>query len=434
MKTFSTLSVTMLLLITLMSSECRKPSVPTKVCWNGTVIPVTQECPEQPTVYTVTFNSNGGSSVLAQNVNAGSLVVKPTDPTYTGYTFVGWYTDSELINAYNFNLAVNANINLYAKWSKIITASTWLGAPQVTYGPQFSIGQNAVSSQLTVVLNNSAASVKSATSLIASFGSAGSAVKMLRYQLNGDTKWNILPVTNGNVNFGGINLQPGTNTFICYFAIKVNAGVTNGSALSFVFTSLDDGAGANVPIGGLFQPAVSLGTVNSVTQATVLTTEWAGVMSVPGIVLTQDGTTRTTLFSVTNVRATGPAGARLVSLKLKNPYHVFSGLLFDNSTWAILIQGGPDKNIPNTVWQNEYVTLTLPNETSVITDGTTYNKYYVKCTNRNSSTVIFNSNDYTLGRCGLAITSKYDIVIENADGQVIDLSDATVKQDGVIVQ
>lgn len=67
--------------------------------------------------YTVKFNSNGGSSVPSQIVESGQKVSKPADPIRTGYTFVGWYTNSRLTSAYNFNTAVTRNLTLYAKWT-----------------------------------------------------------------------------------------------------------------------------------------------------------------------------------------------------------------------------------------------------------------------------------------------------------------------------
>ena len=48
-----------------------------------------------PVVYTITFNSNDGSSVESQNVNAGEKLTEPTPaPTKEGFTFDGWYEDS----------------------------------------------------------------------------------------------------------------------------------------------------------------------------------------------------------------------------------------------------------------------------------------------------------------------------------------------------
>lgn len=73
--------------------------------------------------YKVSFNSNGGSAVGAKTVNYNSKVTKPTDPTRVGYTFEGWYTDSSLKTAYNFNSAVTKAFTLYAKWTQDQTVS-----------------------------------------------------------------------------------------------------------------------------------------------------------------------------------------------------------------------------------------------------------------------------------------------------------------------
>lgn len=67
--------------------------------------------------YTVTFNSNGGSDVSSIEVEKGELADKPSNPTKTGYTFVGWYSDSALTESFSFNLAITEDITLYAKWS-----------------------------------------------------------------------------------------------------------------------------------------------------------------------------------------------------------------------------------------------------------------------------------------------------------------------------
>lgn len=68
-------------------------------------------------VYTITFNSNGGSSVPSQGINHGSTVSIPTPPTKTDHwEFVNWYTDAALKNVYNFNTSVTSSFTLYAKW------------------------------------------------------------------------------------------------------------------------------------------------------------------------------------------------------------------------------------------------------------------------------------------------------------------------------
>ena len=63
--------------------------------------------------YTVTFDIEG---IEAQELPYGAKVVKPADPTKTGYEFVGWYNGEEL---YDFNSPVTNNADLKAKWNII---------------------------------------------------------------------------------------------------------------------------------------------------------------------------------------------------------------------------------------------------------------------------------------------------------------------------
>lgn len=68
--------------------------------------------------YTVTFNSNGGSTINNQAVAFGTPITQPTAPTKTGYTFAGWYSDDKLTTAWNFvTLCPANNVTLYAKWT-----------------------------------------------------------------------------------------------------------------------------------------------------------------------------------------------------------------------------------------------------------------------------------------------------------------------------
>lgn len=78
--------------------------------------------PGQPngiTLYTVTFNSNGGSDVPGQ-IRANAAATKPADPTRSGYDFGGWYTDEAFTTEYTFTESekVTQALTLYAKWTK----------------------------------------------------------------------------------------------------------------------------------------------------------------------------------------------------------------------------------------------------------------------------------------------------------------------------
>lgn len=90
--------------------------------WTKNTTPTTPTTPTTEKV-TITFNTNGGSSVASQEIDKGTKASEPTAPTKAEtdsvtYTFEGWYTDETLTAAFSFDTAVNANITLYAKWSE----------------------------------------------------------------------------------------------------------------------------------------------------------------------------------------------------------------------------------------------------------------------------------------------------------------------------
>ena len=70
-----------------------------------------------PATYTVTFDANGGSDVLAQEIVSGGKAVKPAAPEKDGYVFAGWYIGE---TPYDFDNAVTENITLTAKWSEAV--------------------------------------------------------------------------------------------------------------------------------------------------------------------------------------------------------------------------------------------------------------------------------------------------------------------------
>ncbi|WP_256759466.1 InlB B-repeat-containing protein [Cohnella sp. WQ 127256] len=67
--------------------------------------------------YTVTFNSNGGTTVSGKTVSYNGTITAPTAPTRTGYTFGGWYKEEGLTTAFVFTTAITGNTTLYAKWT-----------------------------------------------------------------------------------------------------------------------------------------------------------------------------------------------------------------------------------------------------------------------------------------------------------------------------
>lgn len=48
----------------------------------------------------------------------GETVARPADPVCEGWTFLGWYTDTQLTQEFDFSTPVTADITLYAKWQQ----------------------------------------------------------------------------------------------------------------------------------------------------------------------------------------------------------------------------------------------------------------------------------------------------------------------------
>ena len=70
------------------------------------------------TTYSITFNTNGGSSVQTQWVTSGGKLSNLPTTTKEGYTFAGWYTDEALTQPFSADTAITKNTVLYAKWTE----------------------------------------------------------------------------------------------------------------------------------------------------------------------------------------------------------------------------------------------------------------------------------------------------------------------------
>ena len=93
-----------------------------------------------PATYSVTFNTDGGSEVPAQNIMSGFKVAKPADPTKSGNEFAGWYADSTLTTPFDFSTPITKDTTIYAKWT--------VAAEPVTYSVVFNTnGGSFISAQ-----------------------------------------------------------------------------------------------------------------------------------------------------------------------------------------------------------------------------------------------------------------------------------------------
>lgn len=75
--------------------------------------------------YTISFNTQGGSTIAPVTASHGSIIIPPAPPTRTGYTFLGWFKDSAYAAPWNFNTdVVLGNTVLFAKWELISIPSS----------------------------------------------------------------------------------------------------------------------------------------------------------------------------------------------------------------------------------------------------------------------------------------------------------------------
>ena len=77
-------------------------------------------------LYTLTFESNGGTAIEPQTVREGNTLTPPANPTKSGYDFAAWYTNEDLTTAWNFQTdVVTEDLTLYAKWEEVLYAVTF---------------------------------------------------------------------------------------------------------------------------------------------------------------------------------------------------------------------------------------------------------------------------------------------------------------------
>ena len=109
------------------------------------------EEPDPATTFTVSFRTNGGTTVEQQTITEGGTAATPADPTREGYEFTGWLLDGQ---PYDFSTPVTGNITLDAAWRQIASldelagvASTVDGTPVEGFDPtgdgEYRIGEGA---------------------------------------------------------------------------------------------------------------------------------------------------------------------------------------------------------------------------------------------------------------------------------------------------
>lgn len=87
-----------------------------KVTKNITLIARWFKLDDTKEMFTIKFNSDGGTTISNQVIEKGKNISKPIDPIKKGYVFKGWTLNGEI---YDFTKVVESNLELTAIYDKI---------------------------------------------------------------------------------------------------------------------------------------------------------------------------------------------------------------------------------------------------------------------------------------------------------------------------
>ncbi len=95
---------------------------------NTVETPPTETETEEEEEFTVTFDANGrGTAPSPQKVKKNHTVdtTKAVMTDVKGYTFTGWYKESECLNPFDMSTPITEDIKLYAKWKGVRAGEVW---------------------------------------------------------------------------------------------------------------------------------------------------------------------------------------------------------------------------------------------------------------------------------------------------------------------
>lgn len=75
---------------------------------------------EDAIIHTVTFDTNGGNNIDSIKVEKNTVIGNIPTPEKEGYTFIGWYVGTKVVNE---NTIVTDDLKLVAKWEKTTTTT-----------------------------------------------------------------------------------------------------------------------------------------------------------------------------------------------------------------------------------------------------------------------------------------------------------------------
>ncbi len=116
----------------------------------------------EPVMYTVNFNTNGGSVVESQLIEENMSATEPEMPLKEYADFIGWYLGDVL---YDFNTPITENIILIAKWQEYETlvspSATIVSGSEVEKGTKISLTCAATGAKIYYTLDNTDPTIES---------------------------------------------------------------------------------------------------------------------------------------------------------------------------------------------------------------------------------------------------------------------------------
>lgn len=120
-------------------------------------------------VYTITYDANGGTGAPeAQTKTVGTTItLSTTEPTRTGYTFLGWSTNSSATTAEYQPGGIfteNSNTTLYAVWtSTTVTLKLYPNGGIFSYGREFLSASTTIGENISLPTTSDTASIPTRT-------------------------------------------------------------------------------------------------------------------------------------------------------------------------------------------------------------------------------------------------------------------------------
>lgn len=193
--------------------------------------------------YTVTFVTNGGSSIATINSKYNQVIVAPTPPTRSGFIFAGWFKDAALTTPWDFATdLLLANTTLYAKWNDPSQSINFATIPNKVYGDvPFALSATATSN-LPVTFEALTPNITIANNIVTIAGIGTARVKATQ---NGDANYN--PATPVELSFE-ISKAAQTITFaqpgpFSRYIGKVDLVATSSAGLPVTFSASEPTVG-----------------------------------------------------------------------------------------------------------------------------------------------------------------------------------------------